>query len=128
MVSPRSVLRGTAFLAMAGLAACGGSRNPAPARSGNVIAQNELESVEASNAYDAVARLRPLWLSRRSGSSSLQPTPLLVYVDHRPVGGIDALRDIPTVQVKTLRYVPPVDARLTYNTQADNGIIEVTLR
>lgn len=104
-----------------------GSRTASPSRTANVITREELDGIVASSAYDAIGRLRPLWLSRLTSQNN-RAVPTLVYVDHRPAGGMDALREIPTEQIKMLRYLAPIDARLAYHTQADNGVVEVTLK
>lgn len=68
-----------------------------------------LEEITAANlptAYDLVDRLRRPWLRHDAVTGG----DVAVYMDERNVGGAESLRDIPSVDVAELQYVPNADA------------------
>ncbi len=98
----------------------------APRRgSRNLIIQAELIDSPATNAYEAVQRLRSSWLNVRSGSAgSIQ-----VHIDGRPVpGGLNVLNSIQINDVEEIRYRNGRDATTLYGTNYSNGVIEVKTR
>jgi hypothetical protein len=111
------------------LVACA-SAGGRPTRSSDLITAEEIEAASVSNAYDAVARLRPAFLRGR-GQSSIQ-TPgsdlPIVYVNGLRSGTIDHLRNIPAQDVQTIRFISATDATTRYGTGHTGGIIEVTTR
>lgn len=111
------------------LIACASS-GARPSRNSDLITAEEIEAASVSNAYDAVARLRPAFLRGR-GQSSIQ-TPgsdlPIVYVNGLRTGTIDHLRNIPAQDVQTIRFISATDATTRYGTGHTGGIIEVTTR
>src|SRR5690606_7270262 len=71
------------------------------------IEREELSRVEANTAYDAVRRLRPLWLDKRTAPDSnlAEETAILVYVDGSRFGELETLRDIPLANVQSMRVL-----------------------
>ena len=116
------------FIACA-LSACASS-GARPSRSSDVITAEEIERASVSNAYDAVARLRPAFLRGRGQSSIQNPGSDLpiVYVNGLRTGTIDNLRNIPAQDVQQIRFISATDATTRYGTGHTGGIIEVTTR
>jgi hypothetical protein len=108
-----------------------GSSDPsAPRQDPNVISQQELSSVPASNLYDLVEKLRPNFLRARgqtsiSLSGSEYPT---VYLDGRSYGDLASLRSIIPNQVRQVRYYSSADAAARFGMQNSSGVIDVTSR
>lgn len=117
-----------AGLTIALLACSVASQGPARG-SGNVITREELDRQPAGNAYDAVQRLRPQWLSRPT-AATLQPggNPVMVYVDRRQFGTLESLRGLGTDQIEQIEFVSARDATTRYGTGHPSGVIEVTTR
>ena len=91
------------------LGACvAGTQGPGGER--DLITAQEIESVEVSNAYGLIQRLRPLWLRSRGGRSTRLETEIVVYVNESVLGGIDDLREIPIEIVESVRALDSAEA------------------
>ena len=75
------------------------------------------------SAYDAIASLRPLWLSKRGPDGEIQ-----VYVDENHVGGIDMLRGLRTTSISMIRHLDGIQAAARYGLGHDQGAILVSTR
>ena len=90
----------------------------------------ELAAGSASNAYEVIEKVRPAMLRRRGGPSSSegeQPG-ILVYLDDVRVGELGLLRNIPTSQIKEIRYLNATDATQRWGTGVPDGVIQVVSR
>lgn len=96
---------------------------------GDALTQAQLAATGGSNAYDAVARLRPRWLMARA-PNTLQPegNPVLVYVDGQRMGGVEQLRAFPVESISQIVFVSASDATTRYGTGHASGVIEVTTK
>jgi hypothetical protein len=158
-MSTRTVLETLAHVAMAGMATLGCAttgRETANARTpimsqrppasvtldrsvdpqvtyaGDLLTSAELSAVpHLSNAYDAVARLRPAFLTareRRTQTGSSRSVGLAVFVDGTFNGGIEVLRTIPSVAVSDVRLVRSLEAVHRYGQNYPAGVILVRLK
>jgi len=105
---------------------------PTPADS-DVLMREELATVGATtqNAYSAVERLRPLFLTIRPGSATIHGTPLrmFVFINGSLAGDIDVLRTIPLESVESIRRVRATTAFTQYGEiHTGDGVILVRLR
>ncbi len=100
-----------------------------PRHNSNVISREELDQISVSNAFDAVQRLRPQWLTRPT-AATLQPggNPVLVYLDRHQFGSLEDLRTLGTDQIEQMEFLSARDATTRYGTGHPSGIIEVTTR
>lgn len=112
------------------LAACAIGRAAPQQLDGNVITAGELACCQAATAWEAIKRLRPLFLRTRGPASILVPgtDDPAVYVDYTFMGGLDALRDLPTSEVEEIRYVSAWDAATRFGIGHPQGVIEVMTR
>ena len=118
-----------AVLALAGWACATASQGPARGgRNSNVITRAELDGMPTSSAFDAVQRLRPQWLSRPRAPTIQSSNPIMVYVDQRPFGTLEALRGLNTEQIERIEFVSARDATTRYGTGHASGAIDVTTR
>jgi len=103
---------------------------------GTVSNQNELtiEHIRESgarDAFDAVQRLRPLWLRTRSPSSINAPNTILVYQNETRLGGIEALRGYPIEGIAKITYLTASEAAnklLGTGTMVVDGAIVISTR
>ena len=121
----------TAVAALLALAACGPTK-PGHAAPQNryLITSDEIAKSNASNAYEAVQRLRPAFLQTR-GSQSIQntapPTPT-VYVDGMKYGALQSLMSLPAISIVSIQYMTALDATQRFGIGNDGGAILVTTR
>ena len=127
--------RASLVLAGMSLTACAAT-NPAPrsnfmSAGRDVITATEIVASRVTDAYQAVAQLRPEFLRRR-GSSAIPAfaTPnVVVYLDDLPYGGAESLHTIPLDRVRLIRYIPAAEADLRWGGTHVAGVILVsTLR
>jgi hypothetical protein len=96
----------------------------------DVITEDEIATVNASNAYDIIKKLRANFLSYRGktsmlGTSNADPT---VYVDDQAYGPISSLRTIPASQVTSIRMYRSWDAKTKYGQGNMGGVIAVNTK
>ncbi len=119
--------------ASAGGCAGGGaspSSAPSPSRRFDLITADELVGTPFVNALDAIQKLRPAMLVPRgdaAGSSVRSGPPVLqIYVNNVNMGGASALRDLPIVGIKEIRYLSPTDATQRFGSGNGGGAIVIT--
>ena len=112
-------------LAVVGCAS--GSREAAapttPRGSSDHIVEAEFETVFQYSAYEAVQRLRPRWLTTRTGAS-----PMVHVNGNVTMGGAETLRSIRAVDVQEMRYMNASDATTRFGTNYISGVILVTTK
>lgn len=135
----RGVLAIGAFVTFASIAACGGGGGAGAAKTGaspargsaNVIVDAEITSSGATNAMEAIQRLRPNMLRGR-GSQGLEGGSnsdlIVVYVDGIKAGGLEALTPISAINVKEIRYLSAADATTRFGTGTPAGAILITTK
>jgi hypothetical protein len=94
----------------------------------DVITAGEIVASHVTDAYQAVAQLRPEFLRRRGTTASISfNTPaVMVYLDDLPYGGAESLHTIPLERVRLIRYIEPSDAELRWGGMHRGGVILVT--
>ncbi len=100
-----------------------GSGLEGPRRSSNVITREELAELDVRNAYEAIDRLRPLWLKVRAGARSFQTTTeVAVFQDDMYLGSLDVLERMGTEGIYRMRYVDGPTAQATLSGIQDRHI------
>lgn len=96
----------------------------------NVITQAEIEYASASNAHEAIQRLRPRMLQRRSGAATDKGEggEIVVYLDNAKYGFPDQLSSIAADRIKEIRYISAADATTRWGTGYTEGVILVTTK
>jgi hypothetical protein len=127
-VMPDPTCRVFGLALAASLAACATGRVAPLEQDRDYITSAELAHADAASVYEAIMRLRPLFLRTRGPSSVLNPTAMgpAVIVDHTLLGGIQVLTDIPLKDVQAIRYLAAWDATTRHGPGYANGVIEVT--
>jgi hypothetical protein len=114
------------------LAACVRPSSHAPgAYDSQVITEDEIAASRATNALEAIQKLRANFLTYR-GETSLYPgasTPYpTVYVDDQFYGAISLLKTIPAMQITSIKLYRSWEATTKYGTGKMGGVIAVTTR
>jgi hypothetical protein len=94
-----------ALFALGGCASSGAGGGESSNSGGNRIENAELMSANVSNAHDAVARLRPLWLQYRAARSTTGETVIVVAVNGVYFGDVESLREFAIETVESIRYL-----------------------
>ena len=97
-------------------------------RNATVITTAELRAANASNVYEVVAALRPHWLRKRGSVSFENEGDIVVYLDNGRLGGPDALRQIQTLTVSSVRFFDAAAANYRYGVGHHHGAILVSSR
>jgi hypothetical protein len=95
----------------------------------STISAIELQRTTASNVYDAILQLRPLFLATR-GMTSVTSAPdqgIVVIVDHQVLGGVAELRNIAVAITKSVRRLSAADVYQLAGISAPAGGIEVVI-
>jgi hypothetical protein len=123
------------ILAIAGaallmLGACNGQPSHVAPRDRNLITADEIARSNASNAYEAVERLRPGFLRTR-GVESIQhpepPTPM-IYLDGMRYGPLQTLSTVPAMGILSIQYLNAVDATQRFGMGHAGGAILITTK
>ncbi len=111
------------------LAACSSAtRQPGELRGrGTTVTQDELAATNSGNLYDAIAKLRPEWLTSRGPTSVTDPTPAVadVYMNGMPLGNVEYLRGVRVLDVNAVRYWPAGEAAARFGMGHPRGVIEL---
>jgi hypothetical protein len=105
-------------------------RRPTP-RPQPVISLEEINGSSARDAYHAVQLLRPDWLRRSRGASSMRdtrPQPVIVYVDGQRYGDVRSLEQFRIGSFKELRYFTGSEATNRWGTGHGGGVIFLSSR
>jgi len=97
----------------------------------NLITEDEIVDSRASNAYDAIHKLRGNFLSNRGKISIYSPATVsmpTVYVDDQRYGDINVLSTIPAEVIATIRLYRAWDATTRYGINNAGGVISITTR
>lgn len=97
----------------------------------DIITAAEIVSSRVTDAYQAVAQLRPEFLRKRGPSSipSFAAPPIFVYLDDLPYGTADALHSIPLDRVRLIRYFNPAEADMRWGgSHATGAILVMTIK
>ncbi|MFQ6615918.1 MAG: hypothetical protein ACE5HZ_04025 [Fidelibacterota bacterium] len=127
-----SLIKATVVLSVVGWMACSSTREGVTGGSfysANYIHPEEIRKSGATNAFDLIKQLRPLWVSGRGATSVLGPGGLTypaVYVNGMLYGDITSLRSITTEAIKEIEFLNPRDA-VGLGMQYPNGAIFITL-
>jgi hypothetical protein len=120
-----------AILAATLLVGCARATQGASAgASRNVLTQAQLAATESGNVYDAIAKLRPDWLSSRGPTSVTDATPAVasVYMNGNLLGKAEYLRSVSFVDVTSVRYWDAGQASARFGMGHPRGVIEITRR
>jgi hypothetical protein len=111
------------------LTACSSAtRQPGELRGrGTTLTQDQLAATNSGNLYDAIAKLRPEWLTSRGPTSVTDPTPTAadVYMSGLALGNVEYLRGVRVLDVSAIRYWPAGEAAARFGMGHPRGVIEL---
>lgn len=96
----------------------------------NVITEEEIARGGQGSAFEIIRRLRPEFFSSRGVTSLEAGSQALpdVVLDGVPVGGIDALRQVPAGTIRLVRLYRASEVPARYSSRYASGLIEVTTK
>lgn len=101
-------------------------------RKPNIITSDEIVAAhaDATNAYDAIARLRPNWLVSHGVTTAMAggggTEYATVFVDGQAYGDLNSLRNIPAYHVSGIHYYNITEAGAKFGLRGgSSGVIEV---
>jgi hypothetical protein len=96
--------------------------------SGAQLNREQLAEVNSDNLYDAIAKLRPEWLTSRGPTSVTNGTPSVVdvYMNGTMLGKADYLREVRLLDVTEVRYWDAGQASARFGMGHPRGVIEIT--
>ena len=111
--------------------ACGGGKTSGGSSQASKPAPTDRETLRPEewgtrnfySAAEAVAALRPLWLSKRGPEGEVQ-----VYIDEVHVGAIEMLRSVRITSVAMMKHLDGIQAAARYGLNHDQGAILITTR
>ncbi len=117
-------------IAVAALLGCASAGSSGAPRNRSIITEEEIATAHVTSAFDAVERLRPLWL-RSHGEMSIN-TPgtayANVYVDGQRYGDLNTLRNLLANQIGEIRYYNGPEGASKFGLQNTAGVIEVKMK
>jgi hypothetical protein len=95
---------------------------------GNQLTRAELAAANSDNLYDAIAKLRPEWLTTRGPTSATNATPtgVDIYMNGTLLGKADYLRDVRLSDVTAVQYWDAGQASARFGMGHPRGVIELT--
>ena len=95
----------------------------------DLITQEELRRTQHTNLFDAVQTLRPRWLNSRGPDTMIgRQGEIQVHMDETRLGGLSALRSIPSVGVVYIQWFDPVSAAARWGLDHGHGAIYISSR
>jgi hypothetical protein len=92
----------------------------------SVLTHEQLEERHYENVLEAVQSLRSNWLIDHGPDSYGSPSRILVYLDNSRLGGVQALAQISTRYVSSIRRVNGIDATARWGSGHSAGVIALT--
>ena len=116
-------------LLLAGCLSASRSGSAEGERDSERISPEQLEAQPAGNLYEAVQRLRPIWLRGRGPFSTTRPQSFAeVFVDDRYYGPLETLREFDVATVSEVLFLSGRDATTRFGTGYPGGVIQIILK
>jgi len=118
------------LVASTGCATAHGVAAPAKADHRNVLEEQDLAPLARLDAFEALRRLKPHWLSGRGQTALLDPErqSVRVYLDGMLNGDVASLRRVSMQTVGQIQFLDSRTATLRFGTGHAEGAILVTTR
>ena len=132
-VRPLYLIAGLATLACAPAASTSDTSGTLrTSRSSSLLGAEEIQAanVDIGNAYEAISRLRPNWLTR--GTTSFDPPKTefpIVFVEGVRYGELESLRNISANHIAAIRFHSAAEASPRFGLQGGlSGVIEISMK
>lgn len=125
-----SRLRAVLLLVLTAACATATQQGQAERSTGNRLTRTELAAANSTNLYDAIAKLRPEWLSSRGPTSvtDATPTSISVFMGGTMLGKADYLKQLNVIDVTEVRYWDPGQASARFGMGHPRGVLEILRR
>jgi len=125
----RRIVVASLFLSIAA-AGCHQQSGTGGHSSRNVISQEEIDSSNASNMYDLIARLRADFLKDRGAVSikTNQRERAVVFLNDQEYGILETMRNIPIGRISEVRYYTGIEAVGKFGSQYGGGVVLLVSR
>jgi hypothetical protein len=121
-----------AILACAPASGTSGTSASPPASRRTILLAEEILAANADRgtAYDAIARLRPSWLTHSTTSYDPPRTEFpVVFIEGRRYGELESLRNIDAMQIADVRFYSAAEAGGRFGMQGGlSGVIELSMK
>lgn len=124
----RRLLKVLAVMALATASACASTKGPISPADRTTISREELAERPAASLLDVISATRPTWLRALPGATGRAAITPIVYVDGRPVGGVDVLQSISTGAVESIRHLSASEAQNRYSMLQARPVIDIRSR
>jgi hypothetical protein len=116
-----------AGLVAAAFVSCAPPATVVSGRDRNVITREEILASQASNAYDAVSRLRPNFMNSHGPTTINGPDTGYpkVYLDHILLGDLSSLKALNPTGILSIHYYNGAEASSRFGLDNVSGAIEV---
>ena len=96
----------------------------------SVLTQEQLAATNTTNLYEAIAKLRPDWLTSRGPTSVTNAAPSVpsVFMNGTMLGKAEYLREMRVLDVTEVRYWEPGPASARFGMGHPRGVIELSRR
>ncbi|MFN2565958.1 MAG: hypothetical protein ABR499_13260 [Gemmatimonadaceae bacterium] len=92
---------------------------------GALITTEEVRGTQAKDAYEIIQFLRPSWLQRRGAYTFGDDGGVAVYLNAMRLPGLEALREIESSAVTSIRYFDSMGAQFRFGLSHNHGAIQV---
>ena len=116
---------------LVGIGACAHPQQSPPRTQEDVITRSELSTASNLTTYEALQRLRPLFLRDRGPVSLVNTTAHsrpVVFVDMTEYGELETLKSLPASRVEEVRFYPGPQAATRFGSVYGAGVIQLTMR
>jgi hypothetical protein len=93
-----------------------------------VLSFEEMQAAGYSELHSVIQALRPEWLRSQGATSFRGQEEIQVYLDGNRLGGLAALRDIPSRSVASARFLTGLEATQRWGLSHGMGAIVVSTR
>ena len=92
------------------------------------LTRDELATANSNNLYDAIAKIRPEWLSSRGPTSvtNSTPTSVDVFMNGSMLGSADYLKQLGVLDISEVKYWDAASASARFGMGHPRGVIELT--
>lgn len=129
----RSLIAGLVVVLAGSGVACSTHQGQAEASTRNLVTREELVATNARTVYDALARLRPSWMTSR-GPANIgnvrDPSEAVanVYMEGNHMGNLEYLKQVYVSDVHEIRFWGPGEAGARFGMGNPRGVIEIIPR
>ena len=125
-------IRSIRALTLVAVMACAttGTSAPRVRRDPNLLTQQEIAAANVSTAYEAISKLRPMFLKTRGRTTinSEANDYAVVFVDGQRFGDLHSLNNIVAASILEARFLPGTEAVTRYGMQYGGGAIDIKTR